>query len=120
MGERVKAIRKHLGLTQEEFAYRLQISRSNIATYEAERSNIGEAVIKLICREYGVNETWLRTGEGDMFQTLTREDEIGRFMSDLIRDEGTFKKRLVSAMAKMDVSEWEALERIARKLLEEE
>lgn len=67
MKERIKQIRKSCGITQQEFADRLGISRSNIATYETGKSNLGDAVTSLICKEFNVNEKWLRTGEGDMF-----------------------------------------------------
>lgn len=67
MNERIKNLRKALGLTQQEFADRLGISRNNIATYETRNSAPGSSVIALICREFNVNEEWLRTGEGEMF-----------------------------------------------------
>lgn len=67
MKERMKKLRKTLGLTQQEFADRLGIGRGNIATYETRDGNPGNSVIALICREFNVNETWLRTGEGEMF-----------------------------------------------------
>lgn len=67
IGERLKKLRKALNLTQQEFSDKLKISRSNIATYEVGKSDPAEAVINLICREFNVSETWLRTGEGEMF-----------------------------------------------------
>ena len=60
-------MRKELGLTQQEFADRIGINRGNIATYETRDGNPGNSVINLICREFNVSETWLRTGEGEMF-----------------------------------------------------
>lgn len=65
--QRLKELRKALHLTQQDFAFRLGISRNNIATYEIGKSRPGDAVMALICREFNVNETWLRTGEGEMF-----------------------------------------------------
>ena len=67
MKERIKKLRKVLDLTQQEFADRLGISRGNIATYETREGSPGSSVISLICREFNVSETWLRTGEGEMF-----------------------------------------------------
>lgn len=67
MKERLKKLRKALDLTQQEFADRIGISRGNIATYETRNGAPGNSVINLICREFSVNETWLRTGEGEMF-----------------------------------------------------
>lgn len=67
MEARLKAVRKAVGLTQQEFADRLGIKRGAVANYEIGRNDPIDAVISLICREFNVNETWLRTGEGEMF-----------------------------------------------------
>lgn len=77
MRERIKAVRKAAGLTQQDFADKIGISRNNIATYEIGKSNPGDAVISLICRTFNVREEWLRTGEGEMFaaqETLALDD----------------------------------------------
>lgn len=68
MNERMKELRKALGLTQQEFADKIGIVRGNIATYETGKSKPGDAVVSLICREFSVNEDWLRTGNGEMFK----------------------------------------------------
>ena len=116
MQERLKQIRKRLGLTQQEFALRLGVSRNNIATYETGKSNIGEAVIKLICREFNVNETWLRTGDGEMFKPVNRDQEIADFMADILKGEPDFRTKLISVMARLSADEWAMLERRAREL----
>lgn len=64
MNERLKKIRKSLDLTQQEFANRIGIARGNIAAYEVGKNAPSDAVISLICREFNVNENWLRTGAG--------------------------------------------------------
>jgi len=81
MDERMKALRKELGLTQQEFADRLKIKRNTIAKYETGRGEPIDAVIALICREFNVNELWLRTGEGEMFMELSEEDEIAALLA---------------------------------------
>ena len=67
MNERIKAIRSELHLTQQEFADRLGVKRNTVATYEGGRNAPVDAVLSLICREFGVNERWLRYGEGEMY-----------------------------------------------------
>ena len=67
MNERLKTLRKALDLTQQEFADRIGVKRNTIATYEIGRNTPLDAVIASICREFNVSETWLRTGEGEMF-----------------------------------------------------
>ena len=67
MNERIKKIRKHFKLSQEEFAKRIGIKRTAISNYEIGRNLPVDAVIALICREFDINEEWIRTGHGTMF-----------------------------------------------------
>lgn len=77
-GDRVKELRSYLHLTQQDFADRIGIKRSTITNYEVGRNDPVDSVISLICREFGVSEAWLRTGEGEMFvpQAQTVVDEL--------------------------------------------
>lgn len=75
MNERIKDIRKVLRLTQTAFAERIAVRQQTIAMIEAGKSNPSDQLINGICREFRVNETWLRTGEGEMF-VPSPEDEI--------------------------------------------
>ena len=70
MNERIKKIRKFFNLTQQEFSDRLKIKRGTIASYEIGRNEPIDAVISLICREFNVSESWLRTGNGEMFKSI--------------------------------------------------
>ena len=116
MKDRIKKLRKALGLTQQEFADRLGISRGNIATYETREGNPGSSVITLICREFNVNETWLRTGEGEMFAPKTDEDELTRAVESMLKGRNpNFKRRMVSILAGLGDNEWTLLE---EKMLE--
>ena len=111
MNERIKQLRKTLGLTKQDFADRLGIKRGAIANYEIGRNEPIDAVVSLICREFDVNEDWLRTGEGEMFLTLDRDDQIARWAGTVLRDEGdTFKKRFVAALSQLEERDWVALE----------
>lgn len=67
MNERLKKLRKKLDITQQEFADRIGIKRNSFANYETGRNKPIDAIIKSICREFNVNEEWLRTGIGEMF-----------------------------------------------------
>lgn len=121
MDERIKAIRKALGLTQQEFADRLGIQRSTIAQYETGRNNPIDAVVSLICREYGVDEVWLRTGEGEMFRPRTREDDIAAFFGQVLGGRCTdFQRRMVSVLSRLSAAEWELLEAKIKELAEDE
>ena len=77
MDERLKELRKELRLTQQAFADRLGVKRNTVATYETGKSNPSDAAV-LICREFHVNEEWLRTGNGEMFVKETPDEEFMR------------------------------------------
>ena len=67
IGERIRQVRKFKDLTQKKFADSLGMKQNTVATYEMGRTNPSDPAIKSICREFGVNEEWLRSGEGEMF-----------------------------------------------------
>ena len=118
MKERLKKLRKALDLTQQEFADRIGISRGNIATYETRDGSPGNSVINLICREFNVSETWLRTGDGEMFIKRTRNDELTTFVNELLSEETPdFRRRLVTALARLKPEQWDALEAVALELM---
>ncbi len=112
MNQRLKGLRKQLGLTQEEFADRLGVKRSAISNYEIGRNEPIDAVISLICREFNVSEQWLRTGEGEMFnQPQSRKDEIQRIVERMMEGrKAEFKYRLISVLNRLDEDQWGALE----------
>ena len=87
MNERIKALRKELKLTQQEFADQIRIKRNTVATYEMGRSIPSDSAIALICKTFNVNEVWLRSGEGEMFEELPEEDEVAAYVSDLLEDD---------------------------------
>ncbi|WP_343274473.1 helix-turn-helix domain-containing protein [Ligaoa zhengdingensis] len=118
MGERIKELRKALGLTQQEFAEKLRIKRNTIAKYETRRGEPIDAVISLICREFNVNESWLRTGEGEMFIQLPKEYQLLEWAGKaLSSDPDSFKIRFVKMLMSLTEAEWELLERKARELV---
>ena len=94
MNERIKALRKRLGLTQQAFADRLKIARGNIGAYEVGKNAPSDAVISLICKEFNVNEIWLRTGEGDAYTKMPEDDLIKR-TTELLGKHDPFFESLV-------------------------
>lgn len=120
MDERIKELRKVLGLTQQKFADAIGVRQNTVAQYEMGRNPPNDTVITLICREFNVSETWLRTGEGDMFIQQTRSQEIHAFFGDLMRDKPDFRHRLISVLSRLSEDEWKLLEKVADRLVEEE
>ena len=110
-GERLRNIRKTLNLTLEKFGEKLGVGKTAISKLEKGENSITDQMMLSICREYNVNENWLRTGEGDMFIKMTRNDELSQFVGQLMATEDdSFKKRLVSALAALDENGWDILE----------
>ena len=112
MNDRIKQLRKHLNLTQQQFAEQIGSVQNTITGYETGRRVPSNQVITLICKTFDVNEEWLRTGKGEMFIQLDRDDQIARWAGNILHDEGdTFKKRFVAALSKLSENDWVALER---------
>lgn len=118
MKNRIRAVRKAVGLNQTEFGQRLGLRQSAIASYETGYRTPLDTVLMSICREFSVSEHWFRTGEGDMFQPETRSAQIARFMGQIASDpEDAFRRRFVELLARMTPQEWDLVERKARELL---
>ena len=121
MNERIKQIRKAAELTQGEFAEQIGLSRNYIAMIEIGQREPSDRTIADICRVFGVSELWLRTGEGEMRQKLTRNQEIAEFMGVVMHDpDDAPRKRFVSIISKLSADEWQLLAEIAKKMAEDE
>ena len=102
MKNRLKLLRKELGLNQQEFANKVGVNRGTLANYEVGRNEPIDAVVKLICDKFHVNETWLRTGEGEMFIEVDQKDDIQRMVDEMLaNDSADLKRRLVAAILRL-------------------
>lgn len=120
MNHRIKELRKALSLTQQEFADRIGMKRNTIANYEIDRNEPSNSVITLICREFNVSEHWLRTGEGEMFIQMTRDEEIAAFMGDVLAGESdNFRRRFIAMLSKLNGDQWELLEQMINGMVNE-
>ena len=119
MKDRIKKIRKELDLTQQEFADRIGVKRNTVGQWECGINPLTDQTISSICREFNVNEDWLRTGEGEMFIKQTRDEQIASFVGSIQSSEDdSFKKRFISMLSSLDESEWEVLEKMVIMLHE--
>ena len=117
MHERLKKLRKALDLTQQKFADKIGMKQNTIAQYEIGRTVPSDAIIFSICREFKVNEEWLRNGTGEMFLQSNRNADIARLTKELLSEESdSFKNRFISMLANLSVTEWEFLEQKAKEL----
>ena len=120
MNERIKALRKRLGLTEQAFADRLKIARGNIGAYEVGKNAPSDAVISLICKEFNVNEIWLRTGEGgddNMFTKVNEEDRFSINLGKLSRTENQMARNMLNAIAEADPEKLKHIEEFMKACL---
>lgn len=120
MHERIKQLRKELGLTQQEFANRLNIKRGAIANYEIGRNEPIDAVISLICREFNINEEWLRTGKGEMKMPISGEERYSINIAKLQRTDDETIIRWVNAIAETKPEMLKEIEAFMKKILDME
>lgn len=120
MNQRLKQVRLKNGMSQEEFGKRIGIeSRAHISALENGNRNITDRIIKDVCREFGVNEKWLRDGTGDMYDAP--DDEIASVVSELLEENNPFYELIVGIMKTyqgLDSKSQELLKNLGKKLLD--
>ena len=109
-GERVRKIRKSLGLTLEKFGKKLGIGKTAISKIEHEQCSLTDANIKLICREFSVDYIWLTTGEGEMF--VDSDDDFIEKIDRIMAGESDIRKNAIKALVNASTEDIEALERL--------
>lgn len=118
MKERIKELRRILKLNQADFGSRVGVKGNTIGNYELGLRNPSEAVIFSICREFNINETWLRTGEGEMFNDLDLENQLMIWMGRVASSEDDdFKKKLLYILMNLTENQWDTFEDFAKKLV---
>ena len=120
INSRISAVIHASGLTKTAFAGRLNISQSHISKITSGDSIPSDRTIVDICREFGVSEHWLRTGQGEMFVRLSREEEITKFAMSIVRNpDSEFQRRFISVLAQLTPEQWQLMEQMAHQLLDE-
>lgn len=121
INKRVNEVRKELGRTQVEFAKKIGLSQGTLSGIEKGDVSVTERNIQAICKEFNVNEEWLRTGEGEMFIKLSRDDELAKWAGELANPNNNdeFVKKFVHILSKLSVDEWKVLEKMALMMVEE-
>lgn len=98
IAERIKWLRKDQKLTQQKFADAVGVKQNTVATWEMNRNEPQEPIIKAICAKFAVNESWLRTGEGEPYVQLSRQAEIARIVGSFM-DASPEREALIVALA---------------------
>lgn len=121
ISERLRILRKELGMTQQEFASRLNLSRNFINQVENRSKNISIRTISDICTAFSINEYWLRTGTGEMFTHQTDDEQLTSFIVKILANKSTsFKRKFISMLSALDESDWDVLEKMVTLLKKED
>jgi len=93
--ERLKALRKALGLNQTEFGNRISVPQTSLSRWESGVNTPADSTIALICREFGVSEAWLRQGSGPMFRAQSADEELAEWFGELLSGGGSLAARIL-------------------------
>nr|DAF20094.1 MAG TPA: helix-turn-helix domain protein [Caudoviricetes sp.] len=115
-GERVKEVRKALGLTLEKFGERLGLKKNAISQIETGKNSLTEQNTKAICREFSVDYMWLTTGEGEMF--IDTDDDFIERIDRIMVGEDEARKNLFKFMLELSDDDIAALDRLMKKAIE--
>ena len=119
LNSRLKELRKSVNLTQTEFADKLGLAQNSIASYESGRRTPNEAIVKSICREFNVNQDWLVNGNGSMFVELSREEEITKYIAELVKDDDEmkeFQRKFIRILSRLSIDDWKMIEKFVEEL----
>lgn len=119
VGDRIKELRQSLRMTQQEFADKLGVKRNTIATYETGRNAPIDAVFSLICHEFNVSDSWLRSGEGEMFVPRNRNQALQAYVNECMKEPESFKAMFIERMARLTDEQWKQLSEIIDTLCDE-
>lgn len=117
MRDRLKAIRKESGLTQEKFASEIGVSANFIAIAETSERKLGKQTIKTMCRRFGISEEWFYTGEGDMHVDSQSDDDLFEWVGAALGND-PFKRKFLQILSQLKPDAWNAIEILVEALLE--
>lgn len=115
-GERIREVRKALGLTLEKFGEKIGMKKNSVSQLENGKNSVTEQVVKAICREYNVDYMWLTTGEGEMF--IDSDDDFIERIDRIMAGEDEARKSLFKFMLELSDEDIAALDRLMKKAIE--
>ena len=116
IAERVKKVRKSENLTQQKFAERIGVKQNTVAQYEMGRNIPMDTVITSICREFHVNESWLRYGTGKKESETTQKQKLARFFADVLATAPDDRSAFIAALADLPPEFWPLVLELAKNI----
>ena len=114
-GERIREVRKALGLTLEKFGEKIGMKKNSVSQLENGKNSVTEQVVKAICREYNVDYMWLTTGDGEMF--IDNDDDFIERIDRIMAGEDEARKNLFKFMLELSDEDIAALDRLMKKAI---
>ena len=114
-GERIREVRKALGLTLEKFGEKIGMKKNSVSQLENGKNSVTEQVVKAICREYNVDYMWLTTGDGEMF--IDNDDDFIERIDRIMAGEDEARKSLFKFMLELSDDDIAALDRLMKKAI---
>lgn len=115
-GERIREVRKALGLTLEKFGEKIGMKKNSVSQLENGKNSVTEQVVKAICREYNVDYMWLTTGDGEMF--IDTDDDFIERIDRIMAGEDEARKSFFKFMLELSDEDIAALDRLMKKAIE--
>lgn len=115
-GERIREVRKALGLTLEKFGEKIGMKKNSVSQLENGKNSVTEQVVKAICREYNVDYMWLTAGDGEMF--IDTDDDFIERIDRIMAGEDEARKNLFKFMLELSDEDIAALDRLMKKAIE--
>lgn len=120
IGNRVRSIRKTLGLNQTQFAEKIGITQRTLSGIEKEAVNLTERNAKEICRVFHVNNAWLQTGEGEMLVEPSEDEQLAEFVGEILAGRpDDMRRQFLVALSQLDEDGWKGLVQFTQAIYKE-
>ena len=118
MNERLKKIRTDIKLTQKQMSEKIGVTEATVSRMESGKSSITEQTIKMLCNEFNINETWLRTGEGEMYVVSEQDEELAEALAEISLSDNEKLKKIVQKLTKLNDKEIDTINDLIDLLLD--
>ena len=116
INERIRLLRKELGLNQNDFAQRIGLKQGAVSKFEQSGSTVTEQNVSMICKEFNVDKRWLLTGEGTMFTQEKEKADLVAWATRLAYEGDTFAHRLAVTLSRLNDEQLEMIANIVEQL----